>query len=211
MFEMIELTEERSGALSELINIGFGLSMGSLADILGIFIELSVPRVQMVRSHELIYVLVDSIDEKEEVTLINQNFRGDFFGEAVLALPKKASHTLADILDKNCGFRPEMEMDKLEMEALLELGNVVIGACLGKFAELLNTSISFSPPRIFLDNIALDRFKEKTPISDRIVLVIHTNFNLENKEVSGCLLIFLDENCLEWLFSAVDSFIKQFE
>ena len=208
---MIELTEERAGALSELVNIGFGLSMGSLADILGIFIELSVPRVQMVHSQELIYVLADSISENEEVTLINQNFRGDFFGEAVLALPKKASQTLADILDKNCGFRPEMEMDKLEMEALLELGNVVVGACLGKFAELLNTTISFSPPRIFLDNVSLDRFKTNTTLSDRMVLVIHTNFTLENKEVSGCLLIFLDQNCLEWLFSAVDSFIKQFE
>ena len=208
---MIELTEERSGALSELINIGFGLSMGSLADILGIFIELSVPRVQMVRSHELIYVLMDSVSGNDEVTLINQNFRGEFFGEAVLALPKKASQTLADILDKTCGFRPEMEIDKLEMEALLELGNVVIGACLGKFAELLETSISFSPPRIFLDNVSLERFKSKTTVSDRMVLVIHTNFNLEEKEVSGCLLIFLDENCLEWLFSAIDSFLEQFE
>ena len=207
----MELTKERSEAMSELINIGFGLSMGSLADLLGIYIELSVPNVRLVKSHELIYVLSDSIDETQEVTLISQNFRGDFFGEALLALPKKASQTLADVLEKDSGFRPNLDIDKLQMEALLELGNVVLGACLGKFAELLTTSIAFSPPKVFLDNITLDRFKSVTTISDRMVLVIQTNFNLEKHEVSGCLLIFLNQNCLEWIFKAVDSFIKNLE
>ncbi|MFC1885060.1 hypothetical protein ACFL2O_09840 [Thermodesulfobacteriota bacterium] len=207
----MELTRERSEALSELINIGFGLSMGALADLLGIYIELSVPNVSLIKSNELIYVLADTIDENQEVTLISQNFRGDFFGEALLALPKKASQTLADVLDEDSGFRPNLEIDKLQMEALLELGNVVIGACVGKFAELITTSIAFSPPKVFLDNITLDRFKSVVTISDRMVLVIHTDFTLEKHEVSGCLLIFLNQNCLEWLFKAVDSFIENLE
>lgn len=207
----MELTKERSEALSELINIGFGLSMGALAEILGIYIELSVPNVRLVPSHELISVLAESIEETQEVTLISQNFRGDFFGEALLALPKKASQTLADVLEEDSGFRPNLDIDKLQMEALLELGNVVIGACLGKFAELLTTSIAFSPPKVFLDNITLDKFKSGAAISDRMVLVIQTYFTLEKHKVSGCLFIFLNQNCLEWLFNAVDSFIKDLE
>lgn len=65
-----------------------------------------------------------------------------------MALPGLAGRELVVMLGEDSGFQPALEMGQLEMEALLEVGNVVIGACLGQFAELLETSLTYTtPPR----------------------------------------------------------------
>jgi len=204
---MIELTEERRDALTELLNIGFGRSIACLAEMIGIFIRISVPSVRLVRPREIVDILAQAEVDRHEITLIQQSFRGEFNGEAVLALPGKSGHTLARMLESDCGFRPDMEPDKLHMEVLLELGNIVIGACLGKFAEILDSLLSFNPPQIFQDNIRLDRLKQAVSFPDYGALLILTSFRLEREEVTGYMFIFISSEFLETLFTSVDRFL----
>jgi chemotaxis protein CheC len=205
---MIDLTEERRDALTELLNIGFGRSIASLAEMLGIYIQISVPSVRVIQPHEIVEMLSEAEVGPSEVTLIQQSFRGEFNGEAVLALPGTVGHALSRMLEIDCGFSPEMETDKLHLEVLLELGNIVIGACLGKFAEILKSLLSFNPPQIFQDNIQLDRLKQVVSFPDYGALLILTRFKLENEEVAGYMFIFINSDFLETLFQAVDRFLE---
>ncbi len=206
---MIDLTEDRRDALAELLNIGFGRSMASLADLLGIYIQLSVPSIHVLHPHEIVDVFSESEVGKSEVTLIEQTFRGEFNGEAVLVLPGQASQTMARMLEADCGFNPDMEADKLHLEALLELGNIVIGACLGKFAEILDCTLSFNPPQIFLDSVRLDRMRQMIPLPDFGALLVLTSFRLEKEEVTGYMFIFIGHDGMESLFRAVDRFLEE--
>lgn len=205
---MIELTEERRDALTELLNIGFGRSIASLAEMLGIYIQISVPSVNVVQPNEIVNMLAESEVGQAEVTLIQQSFRGEFNGEAVLAFPGRGGHALSNMLAVDCGFSPDMESDKLHLEALLELGNIVIGACLGKFAEILDSLLSFNPPQIFQDSIQLDRLKQAISFPDYGTLLILTRFRLEKEEVTGYMFIFISSDFLETLFQAVDRFLE---
>jgi len=206
---MTELTQERRETLQEMINIGFGRSMASLADLLGVHIELSVPDVVVIRCEELLDYLINVMDGVEDVSLVQQGFRGEFFGEAVLAMPGMAGRELVVMLGEDSGFQPALEMGQLEMEALLEVGNVVIGACLGQFAELLQTNLSFTPPSVLMENIHSTYFQEVLRARPGHALLIQTNFGVDQRAVTGFLLILMPEDCLQWLFREVDQFLER--
>ncbi len=206
---MTSLTQERRETLQEMINIGFGRSMSSLADLLGVHIELSVPDVVAIRTEELLDYLVKVMDGVEDVSLVQQSFLGEFFGEAVLAMPGLAGRELVVMLGEDSGFQPALEMGQLEMEALLEVGNVVIGACLGQFAELLQTNLSFHPPTVLMENIHSAYLQDVLRSRPGDSLLIQTNFKVDLRAVTGYLLILMPTDCLEWLYREVDNFLER--
>lgn len=204
-----ELTDERREALQEMINIGFGRSMASLAELLGVYIELSVPDICAVEGDQIFDLLLTSLGVPEDVSLVRQTFRGQFFGEAVLALSGRAGRELVVMLGEDSGFHPSLEMSQLEMEALLEVGNVVIGACLGQFADLLETNLSFNPPVVLMENIHSHQAREVLSARPGQALMIRTQFRVDQRAVTGFLLIFLPLECLAWVYHAVDHFVEQ--
>ncbi|MBI9085983.1 MAG: chemotaxis protein CheC [Desulfobacterales bacterium] len=206
---MITLTDDHRDALSEMINISFGRSMASLAELLGVFIHISVPQVSVIEADKIIEFLEESFDASEEISLIQQVFRGDFFGEAALALSADSCTNLVSMLTEEIGFAPQMETDKLELEALLEVGNIVIGACLGRFAELLGTVLTFDPPEIFWDRLSADRIRDRITARGDEVLRIHAKFDLKDRKAEGYLFVFLSHQCMAWLFSETDKFMAE--
>ena len=207
---MTLLNADQRSALTELVNISFGRSMASLSDLLGVFINLSVPEVRITSADQVLDYLESIFGEDFQLTLVQQTFSGDFFGEAALTLPHRSGATLVQMLDEQSGFRPAMEPDALEMEVLLEVGNIVIGACLSQFAQMLNTQLSFDPPQIFWENLNTNRFKHQLNTSLDEVILIHTYFDLEDRRASGYLMIFLDKECIGWLLKALDTFLDQY-
>ncbi|MFH1035064.1 MAG: chemotaxis protein CheC [Pseudomonadota bacterium] len=206
---MTGLSEDRRETLQEMINIGFGRSMSSLADLLGVHIDLSVPDVVAIRTEDMLDYLVKVMDGVEDISLVQQGFQGDFFGEAVLALPGLAGRELVVMLGEDSGFQPALEMGQLEMEALLEVGNVVIGACLGQFAELLQTNLSFTPPTVLMENIHSVYLQEVMRARPGDSLLIQTNFKVDQRAVTGYLLILMPKDCLQWLYREVDNFLER--
>lgn len=204
-----ELTDQRREALQEMINIGFGRSMASLAELLGVYIELSVPDITSIEGEQIFDFLFSSLEGPEDVSLVRQTFRGQFFGEAVLALSGRAGRELVVMLGEDSGFQPALEMNQLELEALLEVGNVVIGACLGQFADLLETNLSFNPPVVLMDSIHSHQAREVLSARPGQALLIRTQFRVDQRAVTGFLMIFLPMECLDWVYREVDQFVAR--
>lgn len=202
-----ELNEDRRDALQEIINISFGRSVASLAQLLGVFIQLSIPDVRVVQPSQVLDFLVSNMEGEDRVSLVQQAFRGQFFGEALLALPHRSGKSLIAMLQEG-GFAPEMEMDQLEMEALLEIGNIVMGACLGQLAHLLHTTLAFNPPQVSVEQLNSERFRSTIADREGRVLLIQTNFRVKEREVVGFLFIFFHEDGLDWVFRSVDQFLN---
>ena len=204
---MTHLSATQRETLKEMINISFGRSVASLADFLGVFIQMNVPDVQLVRADNISDFLEESFGDYGEIHLVQQTFHGEFFGETVLALSAYSSASLVKTLTKQSGFTPDIAGDQLEMEVLLEVGNIVMGSCLGQFAEILNTSLSFDPPELFLHRVEISEFRERVKTKNDDALLIHTQFNLEDEEAQGYIFTFLSTECLIWLLKSVDHFL----
>ena len=205
---MVDLTDDRREALVELINIGFGQAVGALSEILSGRLRINVPEVTIVGPQEVEELLAAQIHEKDEVSLVQQVFRGDFSGEAVLALPGRSGDGLLALLAGGGDSLPEMEADKLRQEVVLEVGNIVIGTCMGQFSDLLNTSIAYSPPAVSIFELTSERFREHLTTKEQDALLIHNTFSQDEQQVHGYLFFFLTQECLDWLFRELDRFLE---
>ena len=208
---MSALDRDRAEALQELMNIAFGHSVADLADLLGTHVRISVPWVNLVDKHEIAELLERQLEKEATLSVIQQAFRGDFFGQAFLAMFSNQSKGLIHMLFEDAGYAPEIAMNKQRLEALLEVGNMVIGACLAKFAELLKTTLAFDPPTVSEESI--DSFQCLRPQKDYLcgALAVRANFAVDSRQVSGFLFLYLPKESIDRLFEEVDRFLETLE
>lgn len=91
----------------------------------------------------------------------------------------------------------------------MEIGNILIGACVGKISELLNTSVIYSPPQaIFVKENKYDSLVNLFD-SSQSVIVMKTRF--QQKKGEGFILIITDQDSLDWLKDALDKFMEAYQ
>ena len=191
----MELTAVQKDTLTELINIGYARAASALSDLTGHRITLAVPEVAVHLIEEISPLLRNVVDG--EITSVNQVFGGTIAGNAILLLDKSASLLLNRLLTD----RPQAdELDEAGREVMVEVGNIVLNACLGVFGNLLQVQVNFTVPHLHVDNI--DEIIRTISAKDRnlkYALMIHTRFHLRASDVSGYLVIILGVSSLERL------------
>jgi chemotaxis protein CheC len=191
----MELTAVQKDTLTELISIGYARAAAALSDLTGHRITLAVPEVVVHKIEEIAPLLRKVVDG--EITSVNQVFGGSISGNAVLLLDKAAALLLNRLLTD----RPQAaEFDEAAREVMIEVGNIVLNACLGVFGNLLQVQVSFTVPRLHVDDI--DEIIRSISDQDkdlRFALMIHTRFHLRASDVSGYLVIILGVTSLDRL------------
>ncbi|HEV8542854.1 MAG TPA: chemotaxis protein CheC [Verrucomicrobiae bacterium] len=191
----MELTSVQKDTLTELINIGYARAAGALSDLTGHRITLAVPEVAIHEIEKITPLLHEVI--QGEITSVNQFFGGSISGNAILLLDKAAALLLNRLLTD----RPQAGvLDESAREVIVEVGNIVLNACLGVFGNLLQVQISFSVPHLEVDDI--EHIMRSIRIQDqsfRYALMIHTRFHLRASDVSGYLVIILGVTSLDRL------------
>ena len=82
--------------------------------------------------------------------------------------------------------------DPSAKEVLIEVGNIVLNACLGVFGNLLQVQVTFSVPRLHLESIeGVLRSISVNEHELQYALMVHTRFRLRDSEVSGYMVIIL--------------------
>lgn len=189
----MDLNISQKDTLTELINIGYARAASALSDLTGHRISLAVPEVA-IHEIEKITPLLEEVIEGE-ITSVNQFFDGSITGNAILLLDKSAALLLNRLLTDRPNAR---DLDEAAREVIIEVGNIVLNACLGVFGNLLQVQISFSVPHLEVDDIG--RILQSVRIQDqsfRYALMIHTRFHLRASDVSGYLVIILGVTSLE--------------
>src|SRR4029078_4059540 len=126
----MELTASQKDTLAELINIGYARAAGALSDLTGHRISLAVPEVAIHEIEKITPLLRDVVHG--EVASVNQFFGGTISGNAILLLDKAAALLLNRLLTD----RPEVAaLDESAREVIVEVGNIVLNACLGVFGN----------------------------------------------------------------------------
>ncbi len=197
------LTLDQHEALQEIVNIGMGLAGNSLARILNTFVELSIPRIRLVKAEDLPSVIVNLVSERTEVSAIRQAFFNHWRGEAVAIYDQHGCKDLADLM----GYTNEMD-HSTETELLLDVGNVLVGACLNGVSEQLNAEISFGAPSILAQHVHIEELFAKQDFNWSHTLLLEVNFALENRQFKSHLLTMMSEESISTLQLDIDNFLE---
>src|SRR5688572_14166142 len=120
----LELTAERKDALTEMANIGYARAAGALSDLTGQRITLQLPDVTIHPMDRITPALEEVLSG--EVTSVHQIFEGPISGNAILLFDRTAALALAELVTG----RPRgVALDGAGRDALTEVGNVVLNAC----------------------------------------------------------------------------------
>ncbi len=197
---IVLLSESQQDALTELLNIAFARTAASLSQLSGHRVTLDVPEIQVQPIDEVPRTVGSLI--KEDIATVHQIFSGPVAGDALLVLNYNGAVKLMDLLaesPENAG-----QFDSAGREALTEVGNILLNACLGMFGNLLKVQVSFSMPLLHLES--LDRLLRSITIGSeelRYAVVVSTAFHVKGS-ISGYLLIVLGVSSLDQLLRAVE-------
>lgn len=189
---MLNLSAEEQDALQELFNIGMGRAAAALERLLGNEICLSVPFLTMLSVNKAA-TLIES-PANEDVSSVRQSFSGPFAGTAILIFPEKNSIDLIRTLIDDSF--PLETLGELEQDSLLEIGNIVLNACLGSFANLMQREIEFNLP-VFLKGKCQNLLTFNNTQTDEPLIFLVINFSScegaeAGKSIKGFVVLLLD-------------------
>lgn len=195
------LTGEQKDAITELINISFSRAAASLSELTGHSVLLSVPEIDV---HPIDNVQ-DALEKyvTGEISTVHQIFNGAISGDALLILDKHSAKLLADLLVDEVQFSDSF--DSSVKEVIIEVGNILLNACLGVFGNLLKVQFTFSVPSLQLQTLE-DMLKsiilEKEEL--RYVMLVFMEFHLRDSSIKGFLIIVLGVTSLDKFLKQVD-------
>ncbi len=197
--------------LQEIMNIAFGKATAELAELIDIRVKLSVPYANAIHTTELANYLQREIRDYGAISIVEQRFWSEFKGSALLIFPAGSGKELITFLTGNeTDVFVSDPVDELEKGTLMEVGNILIGACIGKIADLLNDRLTYSPPMVHVgDNVT--EILPKTIVNPcEYTIVLKTSFHFEKKDIYGYLFVLTSQESFDWLRNALHNFLEQF-
>lgn len=192
-------------ALTELVNIGVSRAAGSLREMVGEEVLLSVPRIELVGRERAIQILCES--EARKLVAVHQTFEGDITGRALLIFPETKS---LEIVRAVAGADlPLEDVIDLEQEALAETGNIILNGCLATIANLLERSLQMSLPEVLRGEAAHFFNLPPPPHGGDIVLFVYINFAVKQRDIRGYIAMLMDMPSLQALKVLLNDFIAR--
>ncbi len=198
----IQFTPLQLDALSEVFNIGVGHAASALSELLHDSVLLNIPELRIVSRDEAGQLLVPNLNQK--VCAVSQAFSGSFVGEALVMFPEENSLELVRLMIGKP--MPLSYLTELEQDALTEIGNIILNACISTLSDVFGEAIQCDPPVLHLGSgrDLLDRPDKK---QSREILMLQIAFSLEKREVKGFLAFLLDTSSLDGLRTGLDRFL----
>ena len=195
-----DLTEDQRDALQEIANIGMGQAGSSIAKMWGEFVSLSIPRIAHI-DRGLIPAMLARFVGDETVNAVRQAFHGQLRGEVVVVFSGGRSDQLAELMGYEDSDRIE------EQELLLDVANVLVGACLGSVAETLKVDIGFSSPSVMGIDVAPSALIRPEELVTGRALFLEVRFALEKKSFASHLIVLMPSDEIFVLGEALDKFL----
>jgi len=195
-------------ALGEVMNISFGAASADLAEVMDIFINLKIPYVKAIKVLALPSYIRDEINDFENCSVIEQKYHGDINGVALLIFPYGAEKELVSYFQQPDNIRYESdEFIELEREVLMEIGNILIGACIGKLCELIKSRITYFPPDIIKGKDLENLFIHSNLDDGDLSITLKTHFNFEDRKIEGNMFLLNNKESIPNLKKALSVFL----
>lgn len=149
-FSLEEVNNMYVDVLREIGNIGAGNATTAIANMLGLKIDMAVPRVQLLEASKL----GSSICEEDETIVgIFLEVQNDIEGSMMFLLKMDSAHYLVNkLMGRDQSYQEPF--DEMDMSAMKEIGNIIAGSYLSALSSMTNLAIFPSVPYIAVDMAA---------------------------------------------------------
>jgi len=197
------LSDENCDTLNELFNIGMGRAAKSLSEMVNEEVLLSVPSLQAL-SYQGALKLFDGIAD-EPINAVEQYFDGQFNGNAMLFYTQRSSQELVRRIIGDLA--PNENFGEMEQEALKEVSNIILNACFGCLAEVLNCELQSGVPSIANGDVSSIFRKQRDNLGETpLVLSLSMTFSLPNKSIEGQVSLIMTSESIKKLVRELERF-----
>lgn len=183
-------------AFRETVNVAMGRAAALLARVLGVFVQLPVPNVNMLEVGELHMALADA-QSNDRLTAVCQGYiGGGIAGEALLLFHDSEIADMAQLM-KLDGAGSAVESSDMEM--LLDLSSILIGACLSGIAEQIDIAFSQSHPQVLGTQSGIDELIRINQQRWKKTLAVEISYSLEGHNIHFDLLLLFTEDSVDRL------------
>ena len=190
---VLPLDEEQRDALQELLNISMGQAANSLAQLIETKIDISIPKITSVTPTQLYTLLF----ETQNAFYTRQSFLGDVHGEVMSVLSQSGLNEVASLME----YDAPLSKEDIQ-EIILELSNILAGACLAGLSEQLELSTNLNMPTLFSPQKA--NFDE---LQWQHSLVMEVQFAIAISSFSMRFVFCLDDESLTRMKATLDELL----
>lgn len=189
-----ELDPQLRDCLQELSNVAMGQAGDMLARLLNVFVELPIPNVNLIEVSELCMAFA-SVDDFDETSGVCQGFIGSgISGEALLILNDSSFGDMATLLN----YKGRLD-DSAELEVLMDISNILVGAYLKGLAEQLDLHFSRGCPVVLGQHCDVQQLLQTKNQSWNRTLAIELSYAIEDYPIKCDLLLFFTEDSIPHL------------
>jgi chemotaxis protein CheC len=137
MSEITALTEDERDCYQEITNVAMGQAADRLARLLNVYVVLPIPNVNIIERSEF-KMTIKSLEDAPSVSAVCQGFIGaGIAGEALLIFNDSSFSDIAKLLDY-----ASAQNSNEELEMLMDVANVLNGACIQGIGKQLDINFS---------------------------------------------------------------------
>ncbi|QAT51347.1 flagellar motor switch phosphatase FliY [Caproiciproducens sp. NJN-50] len=160
-------------AIGEILNISLGSSATSVSELLGQPVNITTPEVKLMKTSEF------DIKTYEPAIAVEINYVQGLSGKNLLILKESDVKVIVGLLLQTDFSDQEFVMDEMNVGAICEVMNQMMGAAATALSQFLNRSINISPPNSFsIDNS--EKFKEKYFEGNEDIVAVYFNLMIGN-------------------------------
>jgi len=169
----------------EVVNVAMGRAAALLARVLGVFVQLPIPNVNILEVGELHMALADA-GRSERLTAVCQGYiGGGIAGEALLLFHDSEVADMARLMKM---------ADYKELEMLLDLSSLLISACLSGLAEQIDVSFSQGHPQVLGQHAPIEELIRLNRQRWKSTLAVEISYSLEGHDIHFDLLLLFTED-----------------
>jgi chemotaxis protein CheY-P-specific phosphatase CheC/ActR/RegA family two-component response regulator len=190
----VTLSADMRDCYQEIANVAMGRAGDLLARLLDVFVELPIPNVNFIEVSELRMALKD-IENHESTSGVCQGFiSAGISGEALLILNDSSFKDVASLMN----YQYDADMGT-ELELLMDLANVLIGACLKGVSEQLDIQFSQGHPEVLGQHRKISDLIANNANKWKKTLAIEISYSIENYPIKCDLLLLFTEKSMQTL------------
>ncbi|MGL1958394.1 MAG: response regulator [Colwellia sp.] len=192
--DAVVLSADLRDCYQEIANVAMGRAGDLLARLLNVFVMLPIPNVNFIEVSELRMALSD-VEANESTSGICQGFiSAGISGEALLILNDSSFKDVAKLMNYHG------EVDKsTELELLMDMANVLIGACLKGVSEQLDIDFSQGHPVVLGQHLNISDLIANNANTWKKTLAIEISYSIENYPIKCDLLLLFTEKSMQTL------------
>ncbi|MFT4924475.1 MAG: chemotaxis protein CheY-P-specific phosphatase CheC [Phenylobacterium sp.] len=180
--------------IQELTNVAMGQAGDLLARLLNVFVELPIPNVNVMEVSEL-HMALQSIESNRATSGVCQGFIGSgVAGEALLILNDSSFKDIAALLN----YQGDLS-DDIQLELLMDVGNILIGAILKGLSIQLDMPFSQGHPMVLGQHCNVSELISANVGNWKRTLTIEISYGIENYDISCDLLLVFTEDSINTL------------